>query len=522
VQNYEGEVLDSRYLVEEMIGEGGMGVVYRGRHLVVGREVAIKFLSSEFSTQKDIVTRFYREAQTAAAIGHKNIIDILDVGITDRHEPYFVMEYLEGESLSSLLMRTEPVDLGAAAAILEQVLLAVSAAHGKGVVHRDLKPDNIFLVPDGVDDSITIKLIDFGISKFLNMAENDKLTRAGSALGTPCYMSPEQVSCSLEVDHRSDIYSIGVLFFEMLTKDTPHTGANHQEMMMKILTEAPRNPSDLYPGFPEAARPIIERAMASNTDDRYQSAAEMLKDVRRLNVLPEGYRTLAEYALGVVNKQCAVGDLGREIGDDENSEVPAKVFNELSEHYTPDMWTSSKNKFSSFAPRLGSRRFWMVVAVAAVVLAAGILLIRGVGKDGSGETLKAQYVPITSSVQIEAPNQNGTTEKSAVEKEVRIDIVDAPPRATILFDGVLVPSSKFFVPTGSQVVSLVVEAPGYTRFETEVVPDKDLTVVVEMSRVEKEKGKSTKKASSSSPKNVNGNNGYIQGRRRTEILKTFE
>lgn len=521
MEHYQGQLLDSRYMVEEMIGQGGMGVVYRGRHLVVGRSVAIKFLSAEFSTQEEIVTRFYREAQTAAAIGHKNIIDILDVGISDRHEPYFVMEYLEGECLSALMQRTGPLQLSAALGILEPVLLAVAAAHSKGVIHRDLKPDNVFLVHDAVDNTITVKLIDFGISKFLNLDENDKLTRAGSALGTPCYMSPEQVSCSFEADHRSDIYSMGVLLFEMLTGDTPHTGTGNQETMIKILTEAPRNPSDINPDFPEAARPIIERAMAVNPIHRYQSATEMLADVRQLEAYADCQVKLSEIALGLLGKQCAVGDLGRTIGSDENSDVPAKVFSGLSEHYTPDGWTFPKSKFSRFPAGPKDRRFWGVIggAILLMIIVFVVVIGRNQGDDEDIETLTLPIAASTSSGEQAVETATGGVHPSghAERKEIRIEINGAPPRSTIYYDDVLVPSNKFYVPLGDKAAKLTVEAPGYAAFHTEVTPEDDLVVEVEMTP-EDERGGNTSLTGGEGKRRGD----YIRGRRQTEIVKDFE
>jgi eukaryotic-like serine/threonine-protein kinase len=162
----ESQILNNRYRVESLIGKGGMGSVYRGTHVAIGRRVAIKFLHTEYAENEKIVIRFFREAQAAAAIEHKNIIEVLDVGVSENNEPYIVMEYLEGESLAEMLKRTGPVDASTACGILEPVLLALNAAYKKGIVHRDLKPDNIFLVRDVELNSISVKLIDFGVSKF--------------------------------------------------------------------------------------------------------------------------------------------------------------------------------------------------------------------------------------------------------------------------------------------------------------------------------------------------------------------
>ena len=146
-----------------------MGSVYLGRHIMIGKQVAVKFLHTKFVQKEELITRFYREARAAAEIGHKNISDVIDMGVSSEGEPYIVMEYLEGEGLSNLLRRTGPINLGAVCAILESVLLALEAAHGKGIVHRDLKPENIFLVHQPQDAPI-VKLIDFCVSKFTSNA----------------------------------------------------------------------------------------------------------------------------------------------------------------------------------------------------------------------------------------------------------------------------------------------------------------------------------------------------------------
>jgi serine/threonine protein kinase len=188
-------LLDGRYRIDRLLGEGGMGAVYLASHVGLGRQVAIKFLHADLISREDVVGRFYREAQAAAAIRHKNIIEVFDVGMSAKGEPFLVMEYLEGESLAGLLKRVGPLSLGAACAVMEPVLQALQAAHRKGIVHRDLKPDNIFLAYQQGEPPV-VKIIDFGISKF-TQGELDKWrTKTGSVMGTPAYMSPEQARAS--------------------------------------------------------------------------------------------------------------------------------------------------------------------------------------------------------------------------------------------------------------------------------------------------------------------------------------
>ena len=199
-----GALLDGRYRIVRLLGEGGMGSVYLASHVGLGRDVAIKFLHAELVSRDEVVGRFYREAQAAAAIRHKNIIEVFDVGVSPQGEPFLVMEYLEGESLAGLLKRAGPLNLGAACAVMEPVLQALHAAHRKGIIHRDLKPDNIFLAYQQGEPPV-VKIIDFGISKFAQGEFDKWRTKTGSVMGTPAYMSPEQARGSAGLDHRTDI-----------------------------------------------------------------------------------------------------------------------------------------------------------------------------------------------------------------------------------------------------------------------------------------------------------------------------
>jgi serine/threonine-protein kinase len=238
-----GALLDGRYRIVRLLGEGGMGSVYLASHVGLGRDVAIKFLHADLASRDEMVGRFHREAQAAAAIRHKNIIEVFDVGMSPQGEPFLVMEYLEGESLAGLLKRAGPLNLGAACAVMEPTLQALQAAHRKGIIHRDLKPDNIFLAHQQGEPPV-VKIIDFGISKFTQCALDKWRTKTGSILGTPAYMSPEQARGSAGLDHRTDIYSMGTIFFEMLTGALPFAGNNFAEYLSAMLIEDPerRNP----------------------------------------------------------------------------------------------------------------------------------------------------------------------------------------------------------------------------------------------------------------------------------------
>jgi len=201
------------------------------------KRVAVKFLHLELAGQDEVVKRFDQEARVAASIRHKNIIEVYDVGLSTGGDPFLVMEYLEGESLRSLMERTGPMDLGAACAVMEPALLALAAANRQGIIHRDLKPDNIFLTEkNGVSRA---KIVDFGISKGARGDGTDmRLTRTGQIIGTPLYMAPEQTR-GTDVDRRADLYAMGVILYELTTGRLPFEATSIYDLIVKHATEAP-------------------------------------------------------------------------------------------------------------------------------------------------------------------------------------------------------------------------------------------------------------------------------------------
>jgi serine/threonine-protein kinase len=307
----EGDaLLDGRYRIVRLLGEGGMGAVYLASHVGLGRDVAIKFLHAEFISREDIVGRFRREAQAAAAIRHKNIIEVFDVGMSPQGEPFLVMEYLEGESLAGLLKRVGPLSLGAACAVMEPTLQALQAAHRKGIVHRDLKPDNIFLAYQEGEPPV-VKIIDFGISKFTQGDPDKWRTRTGAVMGTPAYMSPEQARGSASLDHRTDLYSMGTILFEMLTGGLPYAGTNFAEYLSAMLVDEPRAPQSVYADFPVEAEPMVLKALYKNPDQRFQNATEMLEALAALPSYDAGKERLSLLASTLEVRDFAAGDLGQ-------------------------------------------------------------------------------------------------------------------------------------------------------------------------------------------------------------------
>jgi eukaryotic-like serine/threonine-protein kinase len=263
--DFTGRVIDSRYRVIRKIGEGGMGTVYAGEHVEIGKGVAIKILHPAYSTQQDLVERFRREARAASRIGHPHIIDVTDFGETEDGCAYFVMEHLDGIDLADVLSHERRIAPERACQIAIQICRALAAAHAAGVIHRDLKPENIFLVArDGQADFV--KVLDFGIARSMGRAR--RLTNPGVAMGTPEYMAPEQAEGGA-VDQRSDIYSVGALIYEMVSGSPPQLSRDKELIP----------PRGIKADVPEELDRIVVRALAPVPADRYQSMAQLEYDL---------------------------------------------------------------------------------------------------------------------------------------------------------------------------------------------------------------------------------------------------
>jgi len=264
-------VLGNRYEIQEVLGEGGMAKVFLGTDRVLGRTVAVKVLSPQYAEDQQFVARFRREAQAAAALNHPNIVSVFDTG-SNGNVHYIVMEYVEGKTLQEVLREESSLTSERGIEIGEAVARALSAAHDKGLVHRDIKPGNIMITREG-----QVKVMDFGIAR---ATTSDTVTQTAAVLGTAAYLSPEQAQGET-VDGRSDIYSLGVVLFEMLTGRQPFMGESPVSIAYRHVTEDPIPPSRINPDVPEALDAIVMKAMAKSPDERYQTAQELIDDLRR-------------------------------------------------------------------------------------------------------------------------------------------------------------------------------------------------------------------------------------------------
>ena len=274
------------YEVVSLLGEGGMGTVYLARHTYMGRRAAIKFLRPELLHDKSVVARFLDESRATNAIQHPNIIDIIDVGmLPDGRTPYLMMEFLDGESLALRLERSRPLPIAEAVEIACQTASALAAAHARQIVHRDLKPDNLFLLPDQTLPSGTrVKVLDFGIAKLRSDLRGGSVrTQTGVIMGTPQYMSPEQCrGFSDAIDHRTDIYALGIILYEMLSGQAPFVSECMGDIIMRHMSEAPPPLHTRVPEIPESLERAVLRALAKQREDRFDSMADFARAIRQV------------------------------------------------------------------------------------------------------------------------------------------------------------------------------------------------------------------------------------------------
>ncbi len=276
-----GRVIAERFELQARIGAGGMGEVWRAEHTRLKSPVAVKLLHGSIAGQTDGVPRFLREAQAAAAVRGPNIVQVLDFGI-DEDDPYIAMELLEGESLRERLDRESTLPPQEAVSVVSQIAKAMTKAHKQGIVHRDLKPANVFLCTDEDSDELVVKVLDFGIAKVLDGARilDGQLTATGQVLGTMSYVSPEQSRGRMDLDHRSDLWSLAIMTFECLVGALPYKSLRPLDLAVAICREPMPRPSSVAAWLPPAFDAWFERATKRAPDERFQSAGELAEGLR--------------------------------------------------------------------------------------------------------------------------------------------------------------------------------------------------------------------------------------------------
>ncbi|HVU05545.1 MAG TPA: serine/threonine-protein kinase [Polyangiaceae bacterium] len=429
-----GFTIDNRYKVEAVLGEGGMGLVYRCRHKIIDKKVAMKVLRSDLARDQEVTERFLTEAKAASTIGNEHIIDISDFGILPDGSTYFVMEYLDGQPLSKLVEGNTPVPLPRLLHIARQLAEGLAAAHDAQIVHRDLKPDNIYLITRGTDKDF-VKILDFGIAK-VSTTSAGQLTRAGSVFGTPHYMSPEQAA-GVSVDHRGDIYSFGVILYEMACGKVPFDADNFMGILTQHMYKAPvpiralvPPPQDIPPGL-EA---IILKCMSKRPEQRYSSMQELLGDIDKLRqgLVPE-----------------AVGEMMARSG---GFNVPADFFKSPGGRMPAPVPASPMGSSRTRVP--------LIAGAAGVLVAVGLVV--AIFANSSPSPASSGAAP-TAAVPAQAP---APTAIPAASEELTVTVPVAlavePVDADILRDGKSLGTSPVVVevPEGG-VVELEIRRPGY-------------------------------------------------------------
>ncbi|HEV2093666.1 MAG TPA: Stk1 family PASTA domain-containing Ser/Thr kinase [Rubrobacter sp.] len=275
MRSVQGSVVDNRYDIVRPLGSGGMGEVYLARDRTLGRDVALKVLRSQYANDRESAERFKREALSAARLSHPNIVQVYDRGDTEDGSSYIAMEYVPGGTLKERITEDGPLDARLAAGYGYQVAEALGAAHAKGIIHRDIKPQNVLITGPG-----QAKVVDFGIARAAS-ATGDSHTRTGTVMGTAGYMSPEQ-ALGLPATPKSDLYSLGVVLYEAVTGRLPFTADNPIAVSMKHVNEAPRPPKELNPAVPEGMNAVIMRLLSKDPEQRYPDAEALAEDLWRV------------------------------------------------------------------------------------------------------------------------------------------------------------------------------------------------------------------------------------------------
>lgn len=372
-----GKLVDERYVVKASLGEGGMGSVYRVEHRALQRPFAMKVLRRDLAREKDLCTRFIQEARTAATINHPNVIQITDFGSLPDNTPYFVMEYLDGQPLSSLIKNGGPLPAARAVRLLAQVAAGIGAAHRAGIVHRDLKPENVFVLETPSGDDL-VKLLDFGVAK---VAGSAKLTRTGMVFGSPHYMSPEQAS-GQPVDHRADIYALGVVMYELFTGHVPFEADTYMGVLTKHMFMAPERFVEKLGATKElgALEDITLRCLEKKPENRYSTIDELIAEVEEVVQLGAGdHLEVRPSRTSYVNRPSSDFRLADELELPASDEVSvARALR--SRHDTRYRWA---------ALALGAAGLLLAAAIAALVIVR-------TGGAQEGETAGAEQPPSAS------------------------------------------------------------------------------------------------------------------------------
>jgi serine/threonine protein kinase len=289
---YVGRIINGRYQILKKLGEGGMGTVYLAEQISMARKVALKVLQGNYANDEEFISRFRREARLAASLNHPYIVTVYDFDQAEDGSLFIAMEYVDGMSLTEVIRRHSPLDIGRAVGLGAQIAEGLDAAHRTGVIHRDIKPDNIMVVGD--EDLEKVKLMDFGIARLRDAGATSQLTRAGVIMGTPAYMAPEQAE-GTEASERTDIYALGIVLYELLSGSVPFRASTPGAVLLKQIREVPQPLRDLRREIPFTVENVVMQALQKDPANRQRNmreVAQALKQVERSTVAHAGIRTM--------------------------------------------------------------------------------------------------------------------------------------------------------------------------------------------------------------------------------------
>jgi serine/threonine-protein kinase len=413
-----GEVLAGKYVVERLLGLGGMGAVLLARHVELDERVAIKMLlpsATPVSPTAETVTRFIREARAAIKIRNEHVVRIFDVGRLADGAPYIVMEYLEGSDLAHLVEASGPLPVDDAIEFLVQACEAIAAAHAMGIVHRDLKPANLFLARTG-DGRPCIKVLDFGISKISggHHGPGAGLTSTTTIMGTPCFMSPEQLRSTRDVDARADIWSMGAILHALLTGTPPYDGESNADVSAKIIRDLPTPVRELRPEVPAELEAIILKCLEKDPDARFADVAELAKALAEVTVRDSVKSSAARVVRGSFANAPTMAS------------TPPPPIVASGPTRTASAWGETGGSGKHATPRSTRRLAGTVAAVAVVAILGTLGVVRL--QHGASAPAASAAPSVATPAAMEPPSAPATPPTSASTSPV--SAASAPPATT--------------------------------------------------------------------------------------------
>jgi len=402
----EGEVIAGKYRIQRVLGQGGMGCVVAARHLMLNQDLAIKFLLPEGARTPQYVARFLREAQAAAAIKSEHVVRVVDMGTLDDGAPYMVMEYLAGVDLAARIEAQGPLPIAETVEYVLQACEALAEAHAAGLVHRDIKPSNLFLTRRS-DGSPLIKLLDFGIAKATGAFERS-LTTTGTSMGSPSYMSPEQIRNSKDVDPRSDIWSLGATLHELLTGEPPFQGTSFSALCAAIIADSPARLCDARPDAPRSLEAVILRCLEKDPARRFPDMAALARELGPL-ASPTA-RISIERISRVLSPHGAAGFGGSAAG--------VSVAPPPSAQASPYAQTAEATSTTLPGGPARARRAWLLPASLAGALLIGGLAFFAARSGGTSDSIASTHT---------SGSDSPTTAVSPPSSASPIQVTPAPP-----------------------------------------------------------------------------------------------